>query len=372
VRVSGAPPELGDWTGTAGEYARRYDDARARGDFGARGEALWGLVARGAESHAWCLESLGLDDREPGDLERVEDAAGVLSWIGLPRDALPAVTELVARLPDGPARDALVAALPADAAAAMVRDEEAAAARDRSRAGGAARGELLAGARDPFTETIYFVRAPHADVVRDFRAWSTGWESRHELTDHSGSLVALLDLLEPFAIPSWKRLVVEAGPDWTAIFSQGSDLSSVSGFADRLRTQVLRTSYAPHVRVDGRVQRYGDRAFWLFDGTRDDLGPLHCLRVVQAAGGDSSWHWELRGEPQSYEEVERYEERLVARRFDLDMLNRYCRALGIERDDPGFYGPQATLVEEDTSGWRRPEGTPSAQWRAANRPQGRA
>ena len=358
VRVSGDPPDLGAFEAGVDVYRRRYDDARRRDDFQARAEALWGLVARGSDSHPWCLESVQQDD-----LERVEDAAGVLAWIGVPPDAVARLVDLVERLPDGSARDAAFAALPAADAERFVAADDAAATRE------APRGELLAGARDPFTETIYFVRVPHAELARRFPEWSADWASRYALRNRRGSLLSLLDLLEPVAIPSWKWLMVEAGPEWTAIFSQGSDLSFVQGFAGRLRTQVLRTSYAPHVKVGRQVQRFGGTAFWLLDGSRDDL-LLHYLRVVQASRGDSGWSWELSGEPQSFEEPERYGERLIARRFDLDMLNRYCRALGIARGDPAFYGPRATLVEEDTTGWpQRPDGVRSADWRATRRPQ---
>jgi hypothetical protein len=229
VRVSGEPPELSEYGDGAGAYARRYDDARRRDDFEGRAQALWGLVASGAESHRWCLDSL-----EHDDLERVEDAAGVLSWTGPPPGAVARLTARAAELPDGPARDAVVGALPADVVRHALADEDAAAA--RSGPG----GELLAGARDPFTETIWFVRAPYADVLRARIEWTVEGGTRETHSERRGSLLALLDLLEPAAIPSWKWLIVEAGPEWTAIFSQGSDLSFAAHFAERLRTQVAR------------------------------------------------------------------------------------------------------------------------------------
>lgn len=114
----------------------------------------------------------------------------------------------------------------------------------------------------------------------------------------------------------------------------------------------IRTSYSPHVREGGRVVRYGDVAFWMTDGSRADLGPLFGLRSIQVSY-QSGWDWRISGEVQPWEETDRYERKLIRERFDLSMLNRYCRALGIRRDDAHFYGPRATLMEEKSRPGRK-------------------
>jgi hypothetical protein len=117
-------------------------------------------------------------------------------------------------------------------------------------------------------------------------------------------------------------------------------------------------------RACGRGGALRDTAFWLIDGSRDDLGPLHALRSIQATNQDR-WDWLLDGEPQPFEEPTLYANRAIKDRFDLAALNRYCAALGIQRAEPAFYGPDATLVSVDTSKWPRPPGTlTGAQWRA--------
>ena len=104
--------------------------------------------------------------------------------------------------------------------------------------------------------------------------------------------------------------------------------------ARTLPTRALRTSYAPGE----------DCAFWLFDGAREDLGPLWYVRTIQASRHDSGWRWDLSGEPQDFEDLEAYTARRIHQRFERARLNAYCRALGIERETPAFYGPRALLA----------------------------
>ena len=51
------------------------------------------------------------------------------------------------------------------------------------------------------------------------------------------------------------------------------------------------------------------------------------------------------GTQQSFEEVDTYRSSRVRDRFTSAMLERYCRALGIDVFDPAVYGPEAVLVE---------------------------
>ena len=51
------------------------------------------------------------------------------------------------------------------------------------------------------------------------------------------------------------------------------------------------------------------------------------------------------GAPQPFEELSTYEARNVQDRFTTDMLERYCRAIGIDVFNPGAYGPETVLVE---------------------------
>jgi hypothetical protein len=218
---------------------------------------------------------------------------------------------------------------------------------------------------EPFTKTIYFLRARYEATVK---ARHKAWKSREAMTEHRGSLSQLLTLLEPYSHPHWKALVVECQSGWTAVFDQGADLTNTAHFAVELRTLGVRTAYSPHVRRDGTIISYGNTAFWMTDGSRRDLGPLRDLRSIQASY-QSGWQWDLSGEVQPWEDTERYARKLVRERFNLELMNQYCRSLGIRRDDATFFGPRATLFTVDTSQWQiQPNAVPSAQWRREHAP----
>ena len=227
-------------------------------------------------------------------------------------------------------------------------------------------GELFGGEWSPFTSRIWYIEAPYEVAVAAVQEWHSGLPGVTRFERLSGQLETLFGQLEPWAMPSWKELLVATAGRWTALFSQGSDVPTLDVIASRLRCRSLRTSYAPHVARGGRVISYGDTAFTLCDGSRDDLAPSHAVRSIQASNQDR-WEWDLYGEPQLFEEPALYTRRIIRERFDLAALNRYCVALGIDRAEPSSYGPEATLVTVDTSAWpNRSRTMPSHQWRAEN------
>ena len=63
----------------------------------------------------------------------------------------------------------------------------------------------------------------------------------------------------------------------------------------------------------------------------------------------SGWVAFLLGSPLPFEEMATYRARIKRERFDLDMLNRYCEALGIARSNDRFYGQHAVLHDSPPS-----------------------
>jgi hypothetical protein len=335
-------PALEGYRETVQAYAERYANARSLDD---RAEALWGLVARGKESLPWCVARL-----RSGDMEGIEDAAGVLVWVGVPEDMREELRALFDSLPDSMARDAL---------AETIADEiEEIAEEDDRLGGGGIPGMPLGGACDPFTQEIIFVEVPYEAVVSDPSLLPAG-----DRSERRGSLRALCGLLEPVTSPPTRVLFIETGPSWTAILSQsGGGLDWADGFAVRLRTRVVRSVYSPHItRGKDVVVRYGETRLTVVDGRSG----LRAERTIQAARQDAGWQWEERGKALPFEDEHRYDDTRVGRRFDYDLLNQYCRALGIARHDPFFYGPRATLVDSSRQiRGQTSRGMPSEQWRA--------
>jgi hypothetical protein len=92
-----------------------------------------------------------------------------------------------------------------------------------------------------------------------------------------------------------------------------------------------------------RRGRYGGVQFELFGPERTDF--LNYVRTISIAYDGSRWEFGATGEVQPFEELEAYQARRVRDRFMSEMLERYCRALGLEVFDPGTYGPEAVLFE---------------------------
>jgi hypothetical protein len=311
VLVSGdAPPQV-SVSGDVDELAARHRAALLGGDFASRAEALWGLVAHGEEAARWCREALADEDEDV-----VEDAAGVAAWIGPPPDLVPVLRER--------AGDVIALVVPPD-------DEEDPPAID----------EMPFGPRHREMSEAWFVEAPYEKVCRFYRPWHEGNAWRTRFSEHHGTLDELLALLKPPEKPSTKSLLVETDSGWTAVFVQGGDGADwASHLGQALDTRALRTSYATHEKdAAGKVTQYGDVAFWLFEGDHE--------RTIQASHQGSGWTWHLDGEPQPFEDLSRYEARRITQRFDRALLNDYCRALGIRREDRSYYGPRALLTEDE-------------------------
>ncbi len=185
-------------------------------------------------------------------------------------------------------------------------------------------GELLGGALRPFTNRIWFIEAPHAAAVEAIRLWRSELETPIRFEPVSGGIDDLLGRLEPWAMPSWKQLVVETSGVWTALFSQGSDIYTFDVIGESLRCRSLMTNHETDVHRHGRIVNYGDTALRLSDGSRGDLAPRFSVRIIAASNQDG-WTWDLYGESQPFEELERYRRRVIKDRFDLPTLNRYTQ-----------------------------------------------
>jgi hypothetical protein len=137
--------------------------------------------------------------------------------------------------------------------------------------------------------------------------------------------------------------VATSTDEWTAVFTQGSDIGTANVVGARLDCLNIRTSHEPHVTRDRKIVSYGSTALWIHSGARH-------IRSIQASY-QSRWEWTLFGDPQPFENLDGYKAKKIPDRFTIESLNEYCVALGIERDNSAFYGSNGLLIEEDTSDW---------------------
>jgi hypothetical protein len=191
----------------------------------------------------------------------------------------------------------------------------------------------------PLGWSVGFVERSLGETVTRYRAWRL--KARFSELGRR-SIFEALQLLLPFEMPYSRRLLVSTRNDWTAIFDNSR------GGGDPLPP----TSYLAAGDVQGVIATHiPPGQYWLPATKFHLLGPagerpLHYVRTIDAGVFDSGrWEFEMWGEPQPFEETDAYEKRLVRDRFDRAMLLRYLAALGVDADDPDFYG-DAVLVQQ--------------------------
>jgi hypothetical protein len=72
---------------------------------------------------------------------------------------------------------------------------------------------------------------------------------------------------------------------------------------------------------------------------------LNVERSVVAINDVRGWEFTATGPPQDFEDATRYTARRVADRFTPEMLEAYCRALGIQLFIEEFYGGAGVITQ---------------------------
>lgn len=111
------------------------------------------------------------------------------------------------------------------------------------------------------------------------------------------------------------------------------------------RSRGLVARCVPHTLSsdEGRARgTYGAVQFELFGPGRGQF--LDYLRSVSVAWAGGRWTFSANGEPQPFEEIERYDRRKITDRFTPEMLDRYCAAIGVRPWESSFYMGPGTLV----------------------------
>lgn len=334
-------PDFGLLQESVSSYAMRHAIALETDSFEQRVEACWGLVARGVEAVQWCVVGL-----ESGETDWADDAAGVLRWVGVPEMIRPDLRRLLERLPEGEAADFLIELFP-EVETLAVEDPAASLLEPL---------QLFEGRMLPFTEPIWFVELPLQQVVGEYQAWMRGLGRGRSYSDLREPLPVMLQRLEPFSMPSWRFLLVSTTSQWTAVFSQGADITSTPMMVSQpSQARNLMTHYSRHVVRDKRVAQYGNRSFELSRGTKG-------LRTVQASQ-QGRWEWHASGSLLPFETADRYNAKRIPDRFTLEDLNHYCAALGIRRNEPDFYLPHGCLVSNDDYDFTKGRRMSSQEWR---------
>jgi hypothetical protein len=199
----------------------------------------------------------------------------------------------------------------------------------------------------PITDSMGFVEAPIAHVAAALRAPQPDVSGEIRLHRVEGPLARAVEALLPLTMPIVVRtLLVPTTSPWTALFNNsklGTDaFAALSWLARHLSCRCVRITAVPDAG-----ERYGASMFELLGPEQTDW--LNVVRSIHAMNDGGRWRFGATGTPQPFEEPEHYTARRVRDRLPFEVLARYCRALGIQPFDEGFYlppeQPAATLIE---------------------------
>jgi len=205
----------------------------------------------------------------------------------------------------------------------------------------------------PVTFRFGFIETSFAILCDAFTEWQKNLDEKFglftEFNSFVGPLASAFSTLEPLTTPLDRYLLVETRSDWTAIFAnglRGNDVASpVSYLPSVLKCRGLEVGHAPDLSHTDRktgIRRWGHTLFALYGPEKTDwLNRIRSLRVWNDAEG---WEFSSEGEVQFFEEPEQYKSQKIRERFSPAMLERYCKALGIELNDEEFYGPRSCSV----------------------------
>ena len=173
--------------------------------------------------------------------------------------------------------------------------------------------------------------------------------SVEEVTDPFPECLRRLEPLTGGVVP--RELLVEASKGWTAYFDcslRGTDAVSTVGYlTEAAGCQGLSIRAVPHTlgQPGLRHGQMGAVQFEMFGPFKTDF--LNYIRTVHASFDGSHWVFDAVGTPQDFEEIDAYQAPRVRDRFTSEMLERYCRALGLDVFNPQAYGPRAVLVRAE-------------------------
>lgn len=205
----------------------------------------------------------------------------------------------------------------------------------------------------PLTYQAGFLEATLENTLEVFLKWQSeigaelGRQPQHERL--ASSLRQALGRLEPLTTPPTKVLLLETHSRWTAFFDNGLRVSDPESPVGHLCTIIPCSGVVVHCAPDrsqtgnrDALRIYGIVSFRMFAARQTSW--LNRERAVVAINDGGSWLFSADGIPQPFEEPQNYKARRIADRFTDEMLERYCKALGIGLFDEAFYGTKAAII----------------------------
>lgn len=202
----------------------------------------------------------------------------------------------------------------------------------------------------PLTFQWGFLDAPLDAVVASYVRWQRLLLRRAKISPASLPLERALRQLEPLDMGSERVLWIGTDSRWTAYFdngAKGGNPDTVVGvLAERLKCRGLTCRAIPNTltaKDRGKPGTWGGVKLTLFAPHATDF--LNIERSIAVSNDVDGWTFQLSGRVQPFEETEKYDAPRKADRFTTEMLERYCRALGIDLFEPAFYRGPGVIID---------------------------
>jgi hypothetical protein len=194
----------------------------------------------------------------------------------------------------------------------------------------------------PLTFSTAFLEADLVAAAQALCRFPTNNPMR-KMSQVSGYIGDLLLQMQPVTEPATKQLVIETKSSWSAVFEngiRGADVgSAVYCITKEIGCRGLMITSIPDRPFQGGRGVYGAIKFTAFDQNGNEIRHIHVLN-------DGPWKFFMEGGPLPFERVDRYAMKRIRDRLTPDMLDEYCRAIGVRPFDPDFYGDTAYLIEQ--------------------------
>ena len=211
---------------------------------------------------------------------------------------------------------------------------------------------FLARAGHPSLKPFYFIGAPFEKALdlylkrrMDLSDFYQNLKPKLSYLDEEYTLSQKLDFLNPLEITgSSKYLLLETQSDWSLLIGNnrnGTDFSSVPYEALLWKIRLLTMYLRPYFGKD----EFGAVSFTLYEGSKQ-VSRHDCeTRDVMLHKETSRVEFMEYGTPLPFEQTEKYTERLKKNRLTVEMIEEYCKHLGISLFDLDFYQSKAALIE---------------------------
>lgn len=175
--------------------------------------------------------------------------------------------------------------------------------------------------------------------------WNAYNERLPIVTEHKGTFIELIERLQPLYYPQ-KTLFFQCKNGWVGY------LENINGTETRRITQISSRINENMNSIGVQAWQGGGRkiangwsggSFSLYSGKENYGLKRHIMLSDQ-----DRWEFDQSGTPLPFEEIEKYNEKLVRNRFTPEMLQRYLLEFGIDFFNEDFYmpaGSKAYIIE---------------------------